>query len=359
MKIAQLCLSPALGGLELLPLRFAAWLNEQGLATLFIAAPDSRLFQAAREAGLSPLAFSRPRGPLPLLAAARLRRLLIRAGVTHLHLHWKDDLPLGALARRGAPFRLIFSRHMELPGAKHDPYHRLIYTAVDRYHTVTRRLAHQARERLPIPADRIETIHPGVPPLERPEDCPSLRARLGVPAHAFWVGIIGRITPAKGQHLLIEAVERLGPQAHLLIMGHPMEAVYLQRLRSDVVRRGLQSRVHFLDFHPHPQAIMACLDVVVLASREETFGLVLPEAMRAGTAVIGTDAGGVPEIIDHQRTGLLIPPDDVDALSDALQRLLAHPELRTRLARAGKEEAARRFDRERCFAELLALLRRA
>jgi len=360
VKIAQLCLSPALGGLELFALRFAEWLQGEGVETLFIAAPDSRLHRLAVSEGLEVQPVPRPRSPLPWRAAARLRRWLQHQGVTHLHAHWKDDLPLAALARRGALFRLVFSRQMELPGAKHDPYHRLIYRSIDRYHVITERLARQARARLPIPEERIQVIHPGVPPWEG-EPFP-LRGRLGIGEGAFLAGIVGRIAPPKGQHLLIEAVARLvqaGRDVHLLVMGHPMAPDDLPRLQAQVALLGIRSRVHFLDFHPQPQGIMAALDCLVLASREETFGLVLPEAMRAGTAVIGTDAGGVPEIIDHRRTGLLVPPEDVGALAGALAELMDAPDLRTRLARAGQRAAGRRFDRDTRFRALLALLRRA
>ncbi len=361
MKVAQLCLSPDFGGLELLPLRFGAWLREAGVETILVAAPDTRLARAAREAGLPVHPFPRPRGPLPVLAARRLRRLLREAGITHLHAHWKYDLPLAALARRGGGFRLVFSRQMDLPGSKRDPYHRLLYGAVDRFHVITRRLAEQARAHLPLPAERIETVYYGVP-APPAVDRAALKAELGLAPTTFLAGIVGRLAPAKGQHLLIDAVAELvaqGRDVHALVVGHPMDPAYPEALRQRARERGVAARIHFRDFHPRPQELMAGLDCLVLASRAETFGLVLPEAMRAGTAVIGTDAGGVPEIIDPGRTGLLVPPEDAAALARALATLQDDPALRARLAAAGRQEADARFDRDRQFTALLDLLRRA
>jgi len=360
VRIAQLCLSPALGGLELFALRFAAWLHGQGESVTFIAAPHSPLAREARAAGLPLSLLPRPRGPLPVFAARRLARHLRQAGVTHLHAHWKDDLPLAALARRAGGFRLVFSRQMDLPGGKHDPYHRLLYGAIDRFHVITQRLATQARARLPLPASRITVIHPGVPPPPPAEDSAALRARHGIPEGALLVGLVGRLTPPKGQHHLIDAVARLagaGRDVHALLVGHPMDPDYPRRLRRLAEGLGVAGRIHFQDFHPRPQALMAAMDVVVLASREETFGLVLPEAMRTGVPVVGTDAGGVPEIIDDGESGLLVPPEDPPALAAALARLQDDPALRARLAEAGRREADARFDQDTQFAALRRLLR--
>ena len=97
-------------------------------------------------------------------------------------------------------------------------------------------------------------------------------------------------------------------------------------------------------------------DVVVLLTYCETFGLVLVEAMRAGVAVIGTDAGGVPEIIEHNKTGLLIPPGDTGTLADELVKLYDDADLKSRLARAGKNRADREFNSELHFNKLEQLL---
>jgi len=134
-----------------------------------------------------------------------------------------------------------------------------------------------------------------------------------------------------------------------------MDQDYFDGLTRQIASAGLSERVRYLGFHDNPPAVMGCFDVVVLASEAETFGLVLIEAMRAGTAVIGTDAGGVPEIITHEHTGLLVPPGDAGALADALQRLITEPGLRERLAAAGKTDADARFSEEAHFRDLLTI----
>jgi glycosyltransferase involved in cell wall biosynthesis len=240
---------------------------------------------------------------------------------------------------------------MALPSDRHDPYHRWLYREVDRFIAVTRALAEQARARLPLPADRILQFYPGVPP------CPAQRGDCGLRSGPFQLGLFGRVEPAKGQHLLVEALERLGrPDIHAAIVGHVMDPAYRRRLAQQVAAAGMADRVRFHDFVPDPMACMQAFDAVVLTTENETFGLVLPEAMRCGVAVIGSDAGGVREIIDDGRTGLLFRPGDAASLAEGIGRLYDDAALRSRLAAAGRARAARTFDRDTQFGCLRRIL---
>lgn len=358
MKIAQLCLSPALGGLELYVARYYQWLRDQGHDALIIARPGSRL--AERVGDVQPLRVRNKHLPLP--AALRLARLTEAEGIDVLHVHWKYDLPLAAWAKRLArrPLKLAHSRHMVMPHAKHDPYHRFLYRHLDAFIAVTGQIQKQAQAQLPLPPERIFQLYPGaVAPTAC--DCEPFWRETGIERRKLMVGLIGRIKHFKGQHVLVEAVAQLaarGLDVGAVIIGHAMEEAYLRDLQQRVARQGLQDRIHFPGFHPQPAAIMGCFDVVALTTLEETFGLVLIEAMRAGTAVVGTNAGGVPEIIEDGADGLLVPPDDADSLAAALQRLYHDSALRERLAATGKARADRQFAEETQFAELTQLLHR-
>ncbi len=103
---------------------------------------------------------------------------------------------------------------------------------------------------------------------------------------------------------------------------------------------------------------MSAFDVVVLATKQETFGLVLIEAMRNGVAVIGTNAGGVPEIIDDGKTGLLIEPDDAAGLEQCLLRLIQDAQLRESLAKVGKQKADQMFSQEQHYNRLCELMQK-
>ena len=139
-----------------------------------------------------------------------------------------------------------------------------------------------------------------------------------------------------------------------------MNAAYFERLQQQVNQLNLGDNVIFYGSHSHPTEIMPAFDAVVLATKQETFGLVLIEAMRSGVAVVGTNAGGVPEIIDHEQTGLLVQPENAQDLTEKLQFLYEQPQQRQRMALAGKEKADRLFSTEthyeqlvNCYAKLL------
>ena len=108
----------------------------------------------------------------------------------------------------------------------------------------------------------------------------------------------------------------------------------------------------FNDFVDNPQELMQVCDCICLTTYEETFGLVLPEAMRAGIAVIGSNRGGVPEIIDHEKTGLLFESKDEQSLFQQISLLYNDPELKYNLARQGKAKADNMFDYDLHFQTL-------
>jgi len=171
-----------------------------------------------------------------------------------------------------------------------------------------------------------------------------IRNELGL-KDKFVAGVFGRLTPWKGQHVAIDAISQL-PDAHLLIVGEALfgEQAYADELRNQARSSGVEDRVHFLGFRSDIPALMKTADVVIHSSTApEPFGRVIVEAMLAGRPVIATRAGGVVEIVEDDKTGLLVSPGSSQELSDALKRLKTDSQVSRRLASAGKEKACRVF----------------
>jgi len=361
-RVLELCLSPAKGGLELYVLRVARHLAASKVVAFTVVAPGSELEERLGAESL-PYRLLRVRFRwFPLTAARRLAGWIDTEAIDALHIHWARDLHLAVLARAMAcrPVRIVYTRQMAITRPKHDWYHRMLYRRVDLMIAITKRLQEEARRFLPLAPEKVRVLYHGVAAPSRPCDCASLRRDLNIPAGRFVVALFGRIEPAKGQHVLVDAVARLvsrGADVHAVLYGHPMAPCHLRDLETQIARLGVNDRVTYAGYHHNPQEIMGCFDCVVLTTYNETFGLVLIEAMRAGTAVIGTNAGGVPEIIEHEKTGLLVPPGDPAALADAIERLVSDRELRDRLAAAGKRSADERFDEDQHFARLTELLK--
>lgn len=355
-RILQLCLSNGHGGLELYVARLHRLLRERGHDCTAMVSPGTLLAQRLAEQGAPGTEFGARFHQLPLIAARRLARFLERERIDLVHIHWSKDLPLAALAKRLSrrPVRLVHSRHMHITRPKFDPYHRMLYSSLDRLIVLSKVMHADARRYLPVDEDRIELVYLGVA-------APSAAAQATPPPEdgILRIGQFSRIEHGKGQHVLIEAVDLLrsqGMEARARIVGYVMDERYMAGLRAEVARRGLGDRIEFVGFLPAPQQTMPGYDVIVLASGSETFGLVLIEAMRAGVAVVGTNAGGVPEIIEDGRSGLLFEPGSATDLAGKLRYLVENPERRREFAQAGRQRAERLFSEERHIADVESVL---
>ncbi len=163
------------------------------------------------------------------------------------------------------------------------------------------------------------------------------------------IGLIGRISPWKGQHIFLRAagvVHKRFPNARFVIVGAALfgEDEYDREVRNLPSLLGISEVVEFTGFRSDIAAVFANLDLVVHASTTgEPFGQVIIEGMAAGKAVVATKGGGVPEIVEDGATGILVPMGDVQAMAEAICRLLADPELARGMGKRGRKRV------EDCF----------
>jgi glycosyltransferase involved in cell wall biosynthesis len=181
-----------------------------------------------------------------------------------------------------------------------------------------------------------------------------VRTDLGLSQEALVVTTVGRLQEWKGQHVAIAAaamVVRQFPKARFLIVGDALfgiEREYPQRLQSLVRDLDLSEHVLMLGHRNDIPAIMAASDLVLNPSvRPEPFGIVTIEAMAAGKPVVASDAGGSPEILTHGETGMLVTPNDPQALAGAITQLLASNDLRDAMGMRGRQVIRDRFTVER------------
>ncbi len=165
-----------------------------------------------------------------------------------------------------------------------------------------------------------------------------VRRELGLNREDFVVGNVGRLVPWKGQEVFLRALARVAPQVRnlkALIVGEPdppTETAYLKHLQSLVQELGLSDIVRFTGFYSDIPRLMASLDVVVHSSSSpEPFGIVVIEGMAAGKPVIATGAGGVLDIVEDGRNGLLVPVGDDQAMAEAILSLAHSPDLAVQL----------------------------
>jgi glycosyltransferase involved in cell wall biosynthesis len=187
----------------------------------------------------------------------------------------------------------------------------------------------------------------------------NLRAELGLEAEDPVIGTIAILRPQKALHVLVDAfahVARSLPRAHLVIAG-PSPGPVRGELEQQARAMGLEDRVHFLGQRDDVEAVWRAFDVGAMSSDFEGFPLAAIECLTCGVPLVATAVGGLRDIIDPGRTGLLVPPGDPAALASALEHLLRDPERRARLGAAGRARA-QTFTMERIAARFVQLYRR-
>jgi glycosyltransferase involved in cell wall biosynthesis len=177
----------------------------------------------------------------------------------------------------------------------------------------------------------------------------ALRSELGVAEDTLLLGAAGHFRPEKGIDVVIRGFHQLAQRVgadrtRLLVLGEGTPAEWA--LITELARSG-PGKVELLGFRRDPERWFAALDVFVHMPRLEAFGLVAAEALASGLPVVAAHVGGLPEIVQDGRTGLLVPPEAPEALADALGRLLADPLLRQRLAQQARPSAVAAFGMER------------
>ena len=188
--------------------------------------------------------------------------------------------------------------------------------------------------------EKVAIIHNAV----SPESFRSGDVRHSSKATTGTVGLIGRMnTKAKNHELFLRAAAHLSAQGlpvqFLLVGDGPLRKEFEQLAQN----LGIAGRVTFLGERTDVSDILTRLDILALTSSSESSPNVIGEAMAAGVPVVTTRVGGVPELIEHDQTGMLVPSGDELALAGSLEQCLRHPELRERLARNARAFAAEHF----------------
>ena len=190
--------------------------------------------------------------------------------------------------------------------------------------------------------------------LETTTSAQQLREEIGIPSGAPVLSIIARLTEQKAHRVLFDALHATAALAttHVLIVG---DGELRSSLEEHARRLGIDDRTHFLGARRDLGNILAASDIFVMPSLWEGLPLSLVLAMGAGVPVVATRVAGVPEVVDHRHTGLLVPPGDATALGEALSELVMHPELRVALGHAARRFVTPRFGADQYVSSITSL----
>jgi glycosyltransferase involved in cell wall biosynthesis len=351
-------LSLDLGGLERLVLDLARVNVRRGNAVSIVCIEhDGRLADEAREIGAEVVSLNKGPGRSSQ-AMADARRLLAELQPDVVHTHQIGALwYLGRAARELGIESIVHTEHSnhvkQARSWRGKLRARYLWWSAGRlarrFCCVSDDVAAAVRQWGTVPRRRVSVVLNGID-TERYGDRserPAVRRGLGIADDAVVIGTVGRLAEVKRQDLLVRAVAELRgklPQATLLVVGDGPERERLEALAAEL---GVASAVKFAGYQSQPERFLAAMDVFALTSRHEALPLSLLEAWATGLPVVSSAVGGIPKVVEHERTGLLFESGDVAGLTASLARLLSDRELAAQLAAAGEREVRENYSLER------------
>ncbi|HET9130880.1 MAG TPA: glycosyltransferase family 4 protein, partial [Terriglobia bacterium] len=334
-------------------LRLAKACTEKATGVVMIAPPSTPLVQRSITSRI-PVEVLEPRWKYGDLGAAyRLSRIFRDQQIDIVVLMQSRDIHLVSLASLFVKnLKSVFYQQMDSGYDKRDVFHSWVYSKVSLWLSLTEGMKTNVLKYTRMSSRNVDVLPLGIDlkkfnPAKHSKA--AARRHCGLPARGQLIGVLGRLDPQKGQEVLLRAlpsVLRKHPNVHVVLAGdetagEPGYKAHLQKVCSTLA---IDKHVAFLPFTEDVPHLLAALDLFVLPSYCETYGLVVIEAMAMKCPVIATNAGGVPEIIGHGKTGLLVEPRKENQLARAIRRLLSDKDFRGRVVRAARIDALARFD---------------
>jgi L-malate glycosyltransferase len=336
--------------------RQALWLARElaarGHRSVVAARLGEPLAARAAEVGLWTVDCS-PASEIDPFAAWRLRREIKAREVKLVHAHTAHAVAIAAVATLGLAVRVVVSRRVDFrlrdnAGTRWKYGRAAVIIAISR--AVARVLEESgvAPQRIRVVPDGVD-VHRVVTPASI-ETATALGIRPDAPLVVQVAQLVGHKDPVNFVRAMARARERVPDVQALLVGDGPLRG----EVEREIATLGLVDTVRLAGYRTDADALLAVADVVALSSREEGLGSVLLDALVLGRPIAATTAGGIPEVVEHERTGLLAPPQDPSALGDAIATLLVDAPLRDRFAAAGKKRALE-FSVERMADRTLAV----
>jgi glycosyltransferase involved in cell wall biosynthesis len=349
LRIVHVVDSLAVGGQETMVVALSSLQVQAGHQVRIVCLWfEGELADRARAAGVE-VVCAHKRAGLDPIAAWRLRRLILQARPDALHTHNAMSHYYAVAACLGArPRTIVNTRHgyaKRQPKGRDERFYKWAMQRSDFGVGVSRSLKAYFSEAGLIPVDKARAVANGIDvnrfTARTDAQARALRAELGLPADAVTVATVGRLNEVKRQVDLLHAVKLrvdAGDPVCLLVVGEGPMRPELERTRDEL---GLAPHMRMLGSRNDVPQLLASMDVFVLCSRSEGYSMALVEASTAALPIVATDVGGNAEIVQHEQTGLVVPPTDVPALAAAIGRLSSDAAQRHRLGEAGRAWALR------------------
>nr|WP_269809150.1 glycosyltransferase family 4 protein [Enterovibrio nigricans] len=307
---------------------------EKGYCVFGLAAENSRVANAMLDAGMD--VFTVPKKSALFGATLLdLNRWLKERNVKIVHCHKSGDILISALLNVLHPRFTVFTEHMGVKRPKKDLYHRWVYRHVDQVLSISNETYQRNIKALPVATDKIERLWLGTY-IEDKTFNEATRPHLladeyGLPHDTRFIGSVGRICDGKGQADLLAAFEQIAdtyPDTHLVLIGglngdEGADVAFSEKLQAMAKASPFSSRIHLAGYRRNVGTLLEEIQIVCLPYWDEAFGLTAIEAMAQHCAIVVSDTGALPEILED--TGVYCKPQHPTSIADGLKQYLENP----------------------------------
>jgi glycosyltransferase involved in cell wall biosynthesis len=352
LHVLEILGNAIVGGMETYVVRLVREWSRSDIHVTALCPFESHVTEALREAGADVL-IAPIRDDPPWLTIELAAQFVVDHDVDVMHAHLANAHALASLVSslterpglatihgRGVPMLDLEAHRMS------DAMHMSVVCRAAESHALA----------IGVARDRLHLVQNGVPAADRGEAPGAFATRLGFPADAPLVAFVGRLSPEKGPDLFVRMVAELLPKharARFVVIG---DGLMRERLEAEVHLLGLDAYVRFMGETRDALPLLPSLTALVVPSYAEGMPLALMEGMAAGLPVVATSVGGVPELIAHLRTGLLVDPGSARNLAIAVDGLLDDPPWAAAIGARAREHALATWPQRACASRMGDLL---
>ena len=328
-KLAYFSSSTSWGGLEMNILRYAKWMRDRGHLVIVIGVRNSRLVAEAEALNIPTLLVKKQKKYYDFNKAKHLANILKENGVSHLIIRSTYDMSILASVKRKLKDKVTtcYIMAMQLGVKKTNFLHTLRYRYLDIWVSPLPWLKKQVEEMthfknelvllpLGLVLEKFNTIYSR-------EDA---RKELNLPYKNLTFGLIGRFDIQKGQLLLLEAMKKSkNKDYNIVLLGEPTMNEgddYFKQIKTITSSPEIKKRVFIRPFRNDVTSFYSAMDWTVMATKAETFGMVTIESLACGTPVLGSNAGGTPELLEHEKGGVLFETMNSDDLANKIDAII-------------------------------------
>ncbi len=342
-------------------IRYAEWMQERGHQVTIFTVDNSPLAELAQKKKLERVYVSHHHKYIYFLSAIRVEKTMREMGVDLIWIRDTRDMGLAGRIGKRLHIPVLYQQAMQLGVDKLDIFHTRRFNRISAWVATLDFLYQQVLKRTKFSEEKLHMIPLGLDMSQFNNQISKEEARkkLKLPLDVPIVGIVGRIDPLKGQDTLLKAMSySKNMDWHVIIVGEMTrneDQFFVKRLKNIIELNYLEGRVHFIPFLSEVELAYAAMDIFAMCSAGETFGMVTIEAMAAGVPVLGTDAAGTPEILNHGEFGEMYDPFDHHGLGRIIVQYLEKPEDIKSMGLKGRARAQKLYEKNVVLDQLESL----